>query len=257
MRPNIVMPMADPKGILFPHLETVTDQLKALFEAAYVSITPATQHAQGRDCEWLQSDSFFRVYEHPKQTTTIGDDFLPLYGYAAASSAPTQMLHLCYVDRVAYALQSEYKEQFCHDIRELGAGTLPLIFQRSTDAWQTHPQNYRELEQMVTRVGELLFGRSLDFAWCHLAIQAGELRRILPDIHARDFSFEAEMVLLMRDSVITKDVEWLAWEDPFIEEREAQALKAQREASIAETNKRLSYVVPMLQLLRQSALREG
>ena len=61
------------------------------------------------------------------------------------------------------------------------------------------------------------------------------------------------MVLLVMDSVKTKDVDWLAWEDPFIENVDPHHLKAMREASTAEACKRLAYVVPMLQLLRQSA----
>jgi hypothetical protein len=149
-------------------------------------------------------------------------------------------------------LQNQYQEQFRADMRNLQAAETPLIYQRSATAWETHPQNYRELEQIVTRVGEFLFGKYLDFAWCHLAIQAGQLHKLLPYIQARDFGFEAEMVLHLKEEIHTKDVDWLSWEDPFIENGDAQTLKATREASLAETNKRLSYVVPMLQLLRQS-----
>jgi len=242
----------DPKGILFPHLETITPRLKELFDAAFLSIRPATRRQQSRYYEWLLSDNFFHLYELETDITMVGDDFLPLYTYAAASVPPSQIVHLCFIDRVAYALQSQYQGQFQADMQKLRATETPLIYQRSTVAWETHPQNYRELEQMVTRVGEFLFGKSLDFAWCHLAIQAGRLKEILPHIQARDFSFEAEMVLQLKDEIQTKEVDWLSWEDPFIEKRDTQALKSMREASLAETNKRLSYVVPMLQLLRES-----
>jgi hypothetical protein len=245
--------MADPKGLLFPQLEAITPQLKELFEAAYVSITPATRSTQGRYCEWLLADDFFHVYEHTKNVASVGEDFLPLYGYAADSCPSSQILHLCFIDRIAYALQSEPREAFRLDIQTLQAENTPLIFQRSIAAWQTHPQNYRELEQIMTRVGEMLFGKSLDFAWCHLAIQAGQLQAILPSIQARDFSFMAEMVLVLKAVMQTRDVDWLAWEDPFIENCDPKQLKELREASPAEARKRLSYVVPTLQLFRQSA----
>jgi hypothetical protein len=255
MRPVIVMPFYDPNGLVFPHLKAITPQLKELFEAAFVSIRPSMRRAQAQYCEWLMTDTFFHVYEHPQEVTTAGEDFLPLYAHAAASCPPAQVLHLCFADRVVYALQSEHQEQFRADMQRLQPENCPVIFQRTTAAWQTHPQNYQELEQMVTKVGEFLFGKSLDFAWCHFAIQAGQLQALLPKIQARDLSLEAEMVLLLIDSILTKDVDWLAWEDPFIENCDPQRLKGMREASVAESCKRLSYVVPMLQLLRQVACK--
>src|SRR6185369_12610676 len=115
----------------------------------------------------------------------------------------------------------------------------PLIFQRSEAAWETHPRNYRELEQIVTRVGELLFNRSLDFAWCHLVVQAAQLQAILPHIKNHDLSMVAEMVLLLKDEIQTQSVDWLAWEDPFICDRDPRQLKQEREQSSAETQKRL------------------
>ena len=159
---------------------------------------------------------------------------------------------MCFIDRVAFALQSNYQSAFIADVQAVGPEHTPLIFQRSTAAWDTHPQNYRELEQMVTRVGELLFQKSLDFAWCHLAIQAQQLQRVLPHIERRDLSLFAEFVLALRNEIRTKDVDWLAWEDPFIYGRDPQQLKAEREHSAAETRKRLAYVTRMIELLNES-----
>ena len=58
-----------------------------------------------------------------------------------------------------------------------------------------------------------------------------------------------EMVLLLLDLLSTKEVDWLAWEDPFILGRDPQELKVERENSIGETRKRLAYVIPTLALL--------
>ncbi len=44
-------------------------------------------------------------------------------------------------------------------------------------------------------------------------------------------------------------MDWLAWEDPFVLGREAAELKRERENSRAETYKRLSYAVPMIETL--------
>jgi hypothetical protein len=243
--------MHDPRGIFFPLLERITPQLKELFEAAYISVPPPTQRSQARSVERVSADDFFKVLLHP-QDVTVGEDFRALYVYAAASAPPSQILHLCFIDRIAYALQSEHREQFSADMRVLQAEDTPLLYQRSALAWQTHPQNYYELETMVTRVGELMLGRSLDFAWCQLAIQATDLQAILPDIQDRAISIVAEMILPLKDVVKTKDVDWLAWEDPFIENCDLPTLKKMREGSIAEHQKRLAYVIPMLQYLKDA-----
>jgi hypothetical protein len=61
----------------------------------------------------------------------------------------------------------------------------------------------------------------------------------------------AEMILKLQHDIQTREVDWLAWEDPFIEGRDADELKRERENSLAETRKRLSYVLPMVELLTQ------
>lgn len=62
-------------------------------------------------------------------------------------------------------------------------------------------------------------------------------------------SFLAEMVLVMIDTVRTREVDWLSWEEPFILSKAVQKRKAERGSSIEETHKRLASVIPMLQLL--------
>lgn len=255
MSPTLVIPMNDPDGIMFPHLEAITPLLKDLFSQAFVSVTPITQQTVPEYISWLEADDFFRITRH-KTAVTLGTDFLTLYAHAASTSDPRQVLHLCFIDRVAYALQSEHKASFTADIQAVKPNQTPLIFQRSQQAWQTHPRNYREIEQMVTKAGEWLFGSSLDFSWCHIAIQAQQLLAVIPKIKSRDLSFFAEVVLAMRETVVTQEVDWLAWEDPFITACDAQALKSTREASMHETQKRLAYVIPMLQHLVAASKEE-
>jgi hypothetical protein len=131
---------------------------------------------------------------------------------------------------------------------------LPLIFHRSDSAWATHPKNYFELESFVTDIGQTLFGKTLDYGWCHFVIQAGQLREIMSLIKKHDLSMVAEMILHVQADVKTREVDWLAWEDPFIEGRDANELKRERENSLAETGKRLSYVLPMVELLTKFAV---
>jgi hypothetical protein len=105
---------------------------------------------------------------------------------------------------------------------------------------------------MVTEVGSLLFGRALDFAWCHLALSAARLRVALERTSRNDLSFVAEIILAIREDVLIRDVDWLAWEDPFILSREPDELRREREASEVETRKRLAYALPMMELLAQA-----
>ena len=248
MKPVIVMPMFDPAGLFFPLLQRITPQLKKIFGQAYISIPQPTREAQAQHMAWLQGDDFFQTLYHQDEVT-VGEDFLALYNYAAQSCHPDQILHLGYIDRVAFAIQSDFQQAFVNDVVTVEAKDTPLLFQRSKAAWNTHPQNYFELEQIVTQVGEILFGKCLDFAWCYLIVQARQLQEILPFIKNRDISMVAEVPLLLKDTIHTREVDWLAWEDPFIYARNSHQLKQEREQSLQETRKRLRYVIPMLQLL--------
>lgn len=255
MQPAVAMNLHDPAGIMFPHLKAITSDLQALFERVFLTVTAVTQQNSPEHISWLQSDSFFDVTYHAHEVS-VGDDFLTLYSHAAAACHPEQVIHLCFIDRVAFALQTEHRVAFMADVQSLTPEDTPLIFQRSAAAWETHPRNYRDLEQMITTVGEWLFGKSLDFAWCHLALQTHQLQQALSHITRRDLAMLSEFVLALRYSFETKEVNWLTWEDPFILSCDPQQLKAEREQSVSETRKRLTYVIPMLQLLYATAERD-
>ncbi len=227
------MPMHDPTGVMFSHLQRILPQLSDLCVGAFIGVTAATAAAQPERTAWLASDPFFRSIVHTPGLP-VGDQFRELYTCAAAAYPPDQILHLCFVDRLAFALQSDHCRSFVADIRAVTPDRTPLLLQRSDKAWATHPVNYRELEGMLTTVGRLLYGKALDFAWCHLAVQAGSLREIMPHVKNRDLSVLAEMVLHLRGALHTQEVDWLAWEDPFIEARPADALKREREESRQE-----------------------
>ena len=251
MKPALAFPYNDPDGALFAHLQAVLPDLKNHFERAYISPPPSTR-------KWLEptgqilTDDFFTVFP-VDENKLIGENFANLYRRAAESAPASQPIHLAYLDRIAFALEGGHRQAFLADIDSLTAENLPLIFQRSRQAWETHPQNYRELETMVTTVGQNLFGRELDYAWCHIVVSAGQLRGIMPLVKNPDLSMVAEMIFHMQDNIQSRDVDWLAWEDPFILERDPIELKHEREHSLAETRKRLNYVLPMIETLTRLA----
>ena len=254
MRPALVFPFNDPDGTLFPHLQSILPDLKRHFERAYICPTLSTLQ-QSAQLTRLQADNFFTIFPVDK-VLRIGEHFAYLYNRAANTAPPDQPLHLCYIDRLAFALEGYYRQSFLADVDVLNIEDLPLIFQRSEAAWVTHPQNYRDIEGMVTTVGHHLFGRKLDYAWCHIVVPAAQLRKVMSLVKNPDLSMVAEMIFYLQDHIQTRDVDWLAWEDPFILSRDAVKLKHERENSLEETEKRLSYVLPMIETLTRLAQAE-
>jgi len=248
MKPVLVMPCHDPEGVMFPHLDAIMPQLTPLFQRVILGVTPITLMSQPAAIYKLEADPFLDVFHH-EPDLSVGEQFHALYAHAATVCDPSQLLHLCFSDRLAFTLQSEHREAFLHDIQSVTMADTPRVFVRSEKAWQTHPQNYREIEGMATRVGEWLFGKTLDFAWCHLVLPSGTLAKILPDVKNPDISMLCEIMLRVRHTITVKPVDWLAWEDPFFAGGDPAALKAQRESSLLETQKRLAYILTTLQLL--------
>ena len=247
MKPALTFPFNDPDGRMFHYLESILPDLKGHFEHAYLC-PPLSTLKWDEHIRQLQADDFFTIFPVDVEMQ-IGEHFAYLYQRAADAAHPDQILHLCFLDRLAFALEGSYRDSFLADIGSLSASDLPLIFQRSKTAWETHPQNYRNIEGIVTTVGRSLFDRELDYAWCHIVVNAGQLREIMPLVKNLDLSMVAEMIFYLQDEVHTRDVDWLAWEDPFILSRDADELKYERENSLEETQKRLSYVLPMIETL--------
>ena len=252
MRPALVLPYHDPQGTLQPHLRAILPVLKEHFERAYLCPPPATRR-QAEAMRFVEADDFFTVIPWDAEGP-IGDFFAFLYRHAARAAPPEQALHLCFPDRLSFALEGEFRNAFLTDVDGLSHADLPLLFQRSPAAWATHPDNYREIETFVTRVGRLLFGRELDYAWCHLVLTAAQLDALLPRVRNHDLSMVAELVLQLQPAIRTREVDWLAWEDPWILAVPPAELKRAREASPEETQKRLAYTLPMVAALVRFAL---
>jgi hypothetical protein len=247
MGPALAFPFNDPDGSMFHHLQAILPDLKTHFERAYICPPlPTRKHVD--HMQQLQADDFFTIFPVDREMQ-VGEHFASLYQGAAKTAPPEQILHLCYLDRLAFALEGGYREPFLAEVGSLSIADVPLIFQRSQNAWETHPRNYRDLEGMVTTVGRHLFGRELDYAWCHIAVRAGELREIMPRVKNLDLSMVAEMIFYLQPNIHTREVDWLAWEDPFILFRDATELKRERESDQDEAKKRLKYVIPMIDTL--------
>jgi hypothetical protein len=252
MRPALAFPYHDPDGAMFSHLQACLPDLKAHFGRLY--LCPTLKTCQNAEImAWLTTDGFFTIFPLDRDLP-VGEQFAHLYRNAALTAEPDEILHLAFIDRLAFALENQYREQFLADVAALTLADLPLIFQRSPAAWETHPANYHRLEGFVTRLGETLFGQTLDYGWCHLVVRAGELREVMTKVTHPGLSMVAEMILHMQHHLQTREVDWLAWEDPFLLGRDPAELKAERENSVEEYEKRLSYCLPSAEALTQFAL---
>ncbi len=246
MIPVLVFPLHDPENLLLPRLGKITPLLKKHFAKTFFGYTPSTP--LGHLTAILKNDPFFQ-YQALPQNSPVGDHFRLAFEFAINNTSPETVLHLSVIDRLLAALNSPRRQQCLKDLDACQKQTLPLFFLRSDRAWKTHPQNYYFLENLLTTLGQKIFHRELDFAWCHLALKNHRLRQILPLCQNHDWTYIAEIVLLLLPKIKTKKVDWLTWEDPFIFGRPAAELKKERETSLTENQKRLSYVLPSIELL--------
>src|SRR5512139_2520019 len=146
MQPALAFPFHDPDGSMFSHLRSILPDLKNHFERAYLCPTPVTMR-QKEHMQELAGDDFFTIF-HMDVELRIGERFAFLYRHAAERAPAGQPLHLCFLDRLSFALRTRFHDSFLADADSLTQADLPLIFQRSQRAWETHPQNYRDLENI-------------------------------------------------------------------------------------------------------------
>lgn len=233
MLPTLVTPLNDPTGFILTHLEVIEPMMKQVFSNAVMSTTEETMQVNPVQMDRLQEDPFYKLF--PVIGKQVGYQFVDLYRQAVSLSQPDQILDLCFLDRLSFILQTDHKDAFLQDIHDLDAVESALIFSRSERAWATHPRNYRQTEQFATQFGTFLFGKQLDYAWCHLRVRSARLKNVLDQVHNPDLSILAEITLGLMDNLRVKVEGWLAWEDPFLLRRDPEELKKERENSRAET----------------------
>lgn len=254
--PSLVFPFHDPNNIELKFLKQAFGEMKANFKTAFVSITPKTVDANPEAVEFLNKESFFVTNLNPPDSFA-GDHFVNAFKNALEHSKPEEILHLCTSDRLAFALLTSYKQSFLEEISKLDFRDAPRLYARSAQAWASHPRNYQAAEAMVTKVGEILFNVTLDFTWCHLALTAEKLANVLVKLNAHDFVVFAQLVFNVKDELQMKEVDWLAWEDPYIFEKSAEALKTERENDPKEIEKRMNYVLPEIKYLFEEYGNKG
>ncbi len=241
----VAMPIHDIDGVLTEEILERVSILKMIFRKAVVSITPATEEKNPDLVKKLKKHSFFKVILN-KKGTRFGDHYLAAFKGAVKTAQKGEIVHFCNQDRLIFIIDN-YLDIFKKDLKS----KKTTIFQRSDKAWQSHPINYQAIESMATDLGFKLFGKKFDFFWCSFSMSRenlGKINNLVKD-YREDYLICAEMILLNFKNLTIKEVDWLAWEDPYIFHKDANKYKKERESDEKEVEKRLAYVIPTIKYL--------
>lgn len=252
---SLVSTLHDINGSQTSLLLQVLPILKENYRQAFISITPTTE--SNKEAIKALTDEPFFILNFNEAGSIVKDHYISGYKNAVQHSESSQILHLCDLDRLAYALLGGHRKDFLEDTTNISTIDTPLLYLRSEVAWKIYPQNYYAIESMVTELARILFGSTLDYTWCHLAITASNLQDKLPEIQDQSLVYpHTELTFLLRDTLKTKVVDWLSWEDPFNLGKNSEQLKKQRENDPLEFEKRMGYILPEINYLLRK-FREG
>lgn len=251
--PVLAFPYYDPRGRREAALWRELPALREAFARICVGAVPPLREEflrslEAEGCAVLRNPPGAGVGDHARAALRLGLEH----------AASDRFIFYGFDDRILYALGSEWRVPFVTDVRaEPGADVV--VFERTPAAWATHPDNYREIEQMVSRALEMVCGRRIELGISALMMSARAAETVLPRSRAAGFEVWGEWVLLAlsgRLAVTTRAVDWLAWEDPYWEHIAPERLKREREGSREETRRRIMMNAPCLALLGEERFKD-
>jgi hypothetical protein len=252
----LTVPYHDPDGRFNAVFEQRLDDLYAAFEGICLSITPQTEASNGDFVHYLQERGC-RIMSHPSGST-IGDHLRGAMRLAVRYAHDGQAILYGFLDRLLFALDTEWRDPCLQDLRTYQDRAC-VIFDRSPSAWDSHPANYREMEEMVSRAGEWLYGEYLELGLCALLLSRASADVIAQQSVSPLVAALGEWILIAMANdipITTVKVDWLAWEDPFWEGIAPHVLKEQREHSPQETRKRITMMSPFMLLMTEERFQD-
>lgn len=257
----LAFPYHDPQGACNAALRRHLDRLKSFFEVICVGATPPTIAHNASFVADLRAAGCLIAENGPE--TTIGDHSrsalrLALDRAAVEHAAAEQPIAFLFLDRFLYAMETEHREPFLADLARYQDQAC-LVFERTPAAWQTHPVNYKEVEGMTTRLGELLFGSTVDWCPCALILSAPIALGIVEQSVNSTYAVWAEWLLLAARQgapIASTEVDWLAWEDPFWSQTEVEELKRAQENDPLQVVKRIQMHAPIALLMAEPRFRD-
>jgi hypothetical protein len=239
----------DPAGKYDQLIKSTIDLLLNTFESICVGATPATVSKNKAMLNFLSEKGCF-IFEN-EENTNIGDHYRNALKIATDFPGRNDIF-FGFIDRVLFALNTQYKSDFFNSINQKFEDLV--LFERSDLAWSTHPDNYRQIEQLTNKLGAFLLGKELELATCGFLIKSDLAIRLLANSTEKTFSAGAEWIILsylLGITPKTQKVDWLSWEDPFIEGIDPVTLKTQKENDKMEVIKRLEGNLPFTNLFTQ------
>jgi hypothetical protein len=251
----LTFPYHDPDGKYNFAFQRQFKKLASTFDAICISVTPTTGKKNVGFVRSLKSKGCV-VFKNPAGST-IGDQAREALRLALKQSKSEQPILFGFLDRILFALETEWRWYFLQDLQVYQTAEF-LVFERSEAAWDTHPANYHEVENMMSRMLELLYGRSIEVMPCALLMNRSAASTIMEQSTSPGFEVWAEWTLLAiknNVTVTTKQVDWLAWEHPHWEKIDPAELRRSRETSRDEAAKRIAMHARVMSLLTEERFR--
>ncbi len=252
----VTFPYYDPTAKYNESLRRQLPVLKSAFNSICLSIVPPTTKENGHFVRYLQEQGCLTFQNAPG--TQHGAHSREALRLAVNRARVDESIYFGFADRILFALETNFRESFLRDLGSFQSQAY-VLFERSEAAWETHPANFREIEEMVSRMFEFMHGQSIDLMPCGFVFSRATAELILSQSTSASTEVWGEWVLLaLKNKIpITREkVDWLAWKDPYWEGIEPDKLKRSRDASQQETIKRIRMNVPAMLMLTEERFRD-
>lgn len=211
----IAFPYYDPTGKYNQSFQRQLPALKSAFNAICLSVVPPTAHGNADFVRYLEEQRCL-TFRHPAGTLH-GAHSREALRLGLDRAQPGESIFFGFLDRILFALETDWRDRFLSDLKTLCSNDF-VLFERSEAAWQTHPDNFREIEQMVSRMFEFMHGQSIDLMPCGFIFSRSTAEVILAQSISASTEVWGEWVLLALKNKIPitrQKVDWLAWKDPY------------------------------------------
>jgi len=252
----LTFPYYDPDGRHNQAFQRQLETLKSTFHEICMTAIPPTLQSNAEFVQYLEEQGC--VVFHSAPNASFGEPSREALRLALVHATARQPIFFGYLDRILFALETEWRNSFLQDLETYQTADY-VIFERSQMAWNAHPSNYREIEQMVSRMFELLWGQFIELSPGAFIMSYPTANTILSQSVSTSFAVWGEWILLaMKNgiSVTARKVDWLMWEDPYWQHIEPDQLKRSRETSREETVKRIKWNVPLMLMLTEARFRD-
>ena len=249
----LTFPYYDPDGTYSQAFRHQLATLTSAFDAICISAIPPTSGNNPELLRLLEEAGCVIFNNDPD--APIGDQSRA--ALRMATEQGQQPIFFGFLNRLLFDLETKWRAEFLQDLAAHQTAEF-LVFERSDAAWDTHPSNYREIEGMVSRMFELLSGRLIELMPCGLLLSQAAALTILDQSASTSWNVWGEWILLALKNdipVTTRKVDWLAYQHPFWERVDPDAMKRNREASREETVRRITMNMPVALMLAEDRFR--